>query len=87
VRAALSEAVRRHVRRARVIAHVPIERVDPTVGDGSAPQIGDIVCLHHGFTGSTGEPMGIVSCLGSDGRTKWVADLLDSEIELIEDNS
>lgn len=72
------------MRRARIIAAVPLERVDLTLGDGSTPQIGDIVVLDHGFTMPDGRPAGIVVCFASDGRVRWVADVLDTELEVLD---
>lgn len=71
------------MRKAKLIAAVPIERVDLTLGDGSTPQIGDIVELDQGFTMSGGQQAGIVVCSARDGRVKWVADVLDAELELL----
>jgi hypothetical protein len=71
------------MRRARLISPVPIERVDFSVGDGSIPQVGDIVELDQGFTFPDGQPGGIVFCVSDNGHIKWSADVLDSEIELL----
>ena len=71
------------MKRARLIAVVPAERVDVSGGDGSAPRVGDIVELDHGFTFPDGRPGGIVVCRAPDGHFKWSADVLDSEIELL----
>jgi hypothetical protein len=71
-----------------LISNIPLDRVDLTLGDGSSlPAIGDIVQPDQGFTGPNGESMGIVFCINSDGTVKWVADVLDSEIELLPDVS
>lgn len=71
-------------KKARLIAEIPMQRVDMTAGDGSSrPAVGDIVELDHGFTGPNGESMGIVVCFNDDRSVRWVADIMDSEIELI----
>ena len=73
-----------HPKLARIIAAIPIERVDLAAGDGhSLPQVGDIVELDQGFSGPSGEPMGIVSCFNQNRSTRWVADILESEMELL----
>jgi len=70
--------------RARIVAAIPIERVDLTLGDGeSRPRIGGVVELDHGFTTSAGEPAGIVLCLNADRSVRWVADVLESEMEVL----
>lgn len=71
------------MRRARLISALPLERVDSSIGDGSTPQVGDIVELDQGFTFPDGRPGGIVFCVAADGHIKWTADVLDSEIELL----
>jgi hypothetical protein len=68
---------------ARLIANVPSDRVYESCGDGSQPRIGDIVQLDQGFTFPDGKPGGMAYCMTSDGRTKWGADLYESEIELL----
>jgi len=73
------------MKRARLIAAVPMERVDTSGGDGSTPRVGDIVDLDHGFTFHDGRQGGIVVCTGPNGRIKWSADVLDSEIEFLPD--
>jgi hypothetical protein len=73
--------------KARLIAEIPVDRVDLIAGDGvSRPVVGDIVELEQGFTGPNGEPMGIVICFNDDRSVRWVADVMDSEIELIPRN-
>ena len=69
--------------KARLIVVLPPERIDCTTGDGSAPQIGDVVELDHGMTSSDGRSGGIVVCVGANGEIKWIADVLDSEIEVL----
>jgi hypothetical protein len=70
--------------RARIVAAIPVERVDLTLGDGaSLPKIGDIVELDQGFTMSSGERAGIVVCCNSDGTVRWVADVLECEMEIM----
>jgi hypothetical protein len=76
--------IHRSPRQARLIAEIPIERVDLTSGDRSSlPAIGDIVDLDQGFTGPNGEPMGTIYCVNSDGSVRWAADAFDSELELV----
>lgn len=71
--------------KARLLVAIPAERIDRTMGDGmSQPKAGDIVELDQGFTGPGGEAMGIVHCINADGSIRWVADVLDSELELLE---
>ena len=69
--------------KARLIAALPPERVDTSAGDGSTPQIGDIVELDHGFTFPDGRSGGIVVCVDASGEIKWFADVLSSEIEVL----
>ncbi|QDE38424.1 hypothetical protein FIV34_04015 [Luteibacter pinisoli] len=70
--------------KARLIAEIPVERVDFASGEGAAwPVIGDIVELDQGFTGPNGQPMGMVVCFNDDRSVRWAADVLDSEIELL----
>lgn len=70
--------------KARVIAEIPMDRVDFASGDDAArPAIGDIVELDHGFMGLNGEPMGIVICFNEDRSVRWAADVMDSEIEVL----
>jgi hypothetical protein len=67
--------------KARVIATIPVERVDLSQGDGSSvPTIGDIAEVDHMFTES-GKTMMIVVCFDEDGRVRWVADMFEHEIE------
>ena len=68
---------------ARLIASVPANRVYESCGDGSKPQIGDIVQLDQGFTFPDGKPGVMVYCVTPDGQTKWGADVYGSELELI----
>ena len=83
VAARLNSIVGCHMRRARLIAPLPMARVDTSGGDGSTPQIGDIVDLDHGFAFPDGQAGGLVVCINEHGRIKWSADVLDSEIELL----
>jgi hypothetical protein len=69
--------------KARLLANIPSERMDETVGDGSQSNVGDIVELDQGFTGPNGEPMGMVVCYNADRSIRWAGDVLDSEIEVI----
>jgi len=70
--------------RARLIALIPLERVDQTLGDRkSFPHIGDVIELDQGFTLPNGEAGGIAFCCNADGSVRWVADVLASEIEML----
>lgn len=71
------------MRKARLIAPIPPERVHDTCGDGSAPDVGDIVELDQGFTFPDGRPGGMVYCVRPDGGIRWGADVYDSEIEVL----
>jgi hypothetical protein len=71
-------------RLARIKSIIPLNRVDLTSGDRvSVPAIGDIVELDQGFTGPNSQPMGIVHCRDAAGTIRWVADVMDSELELL----
>jgi hypothetical protein len=65
---------------ARVISSVPVDRVDLGLGDGSVPQVGDIAEIDQVYTAPSGEQMHMATCTDADGRVRWVADLLLSEI-------
>jgi hypothetical protein len=70
--------------RARITKEIPTARVDMSLGDQqSVPQIGDIVELDQGFTMPTGESAGIVVCRNSNDSIRWVADVLESEMEMV----
>ena len=70
--------------RARITVVIPLDRVDMTLGDGkSRPKVGDIVELDQGCTAATGEPAGIVICHNPDRSVRWVADVLESEMEAV----
>ena len=64
------------MKKAKLIASIPAERFHSL--DGSAPQVGDIVTLDHGFTFPA-----MVACHGPGGATKWEAEVLESEIEVL----
>lgn len=64
------------MKKAKLVAKIPSERFHSM--DGSAPQIGDIVTLDHGFTFPA-----MVACIGQSGETKWEAEVLESEIEVL----
>ena len=66
---------------ARLVASVPLERLDRTQGDGSLPQIGDLVWVDHAYTNDDGVTMYIVFCDRPDGQCKWLADLYEHELE------
>ena len=69
--------------RARIVSAIPAERVDLTLGDRkSLPKIGEVVELDRGFMLS-GERAGVVVCRNPDGSVRWVADVLESEIEAV----
>jgi surface antigen len=74
------------MRKARLIAPIPPERVYDSGGDGSIPKVGDIVVLDHGFTFPDGRQGGTVCCKREDGHVAWGADVYVTEIEIIEAN-
>lgn len=47
------------------------------------PQVGDFGELDQGFTTPTGEPAGIVACRNQDGSARWVADVLQSQMQVV----
>ena len=65
----------------RVIAKIPADRID----HGSSkrpPQIGDLGAVVLAHAAQPGHSAAfIVECVGSDGRTIWVADIFASELE------
>ncbi|WP_242166498.1 hypothetical protein [Lysobacter sp. M15] len=67
----------------RVIAEIPADRIDLSASQGR-PQIGDLgaVVLVHTVKPNQ-EPAFIVECVGSDGHTIWLADILASELERV----
>lgn len=70
--------------KARITSAIPEDRVDMTLGDRkSLPEIGDIVELDHGFTMPSGKPAGIGICRNPDGSVRWIADVLESEMEVL----
>ena len=68
---------------ARLIAPIPPERIHDSCGDGSLPEVGDIVELDQGFTFPGGKPGGMVYCVSPTGQLRWGADVYDSEIEVL----
>lgn len=74
------------MRRVRLIVPLPEERIDRTSGDGSTPKVGDIAFPDQGFTFPNGSSGGSIYALTTEGRLKWSADVLDSEIESIPDD-
>jgi hypothetical protein len=68
----------------RVTSKLPAGRVDPNIGDAAEPQIGDvgtIVLVHTVQMGQ--EAAFLVECVGENGNTRWLADILQSELELV----
>jgi hypothetical protein len=70
-------------RKARLLCTIPSERILPACGDGSTPQIGDIVELDQGFTFPDGRPGGMVYCMSADGGIRWGADVNDFELDVL----
>lgn len=65
----------------RIVAPVPIERVDGSFGDGRQPTIGDIGVVVHVYPILPAhEAMFIVECVGDDGSARWLADVKVSEL-------
>jgi hypothetical protein len=62
--------------KAKLVAPIPPERFHSL--DGSAPHIGDIVTLDRGFTFPA-----VVACIAQSGETKWEAEVLESEVEVL----
>jgi hypothetical protein len=66
----------------RVVASVPEERVDRTLSTGHSPKPGDlgaVVMVYHQASGA--DAVYTVECVEDSGHTRWLADLLESEIE------
>ena len=64
------------MKKAKLTASIPPDRFHSL--DGSAPKIGDIVTLDEGFTFPA-----MVACVAPSGETRWEAEVLESEIELL----
>jgi hypothetical protein len=68
----------------RITSPLPEGRVDPAIGDATEPQVGDIgtvVIVHTMQSGQ--EPAFLVECVGPQGETRWLADILQTELELV----
>ena len=74
------------MRTARLITSISPDRIHDACGDGSAPQVGDLVQLDQGFTFPDGRPGGMAYCVRPDGHIAWGADVYDFEIEVIAPN-
>ena len=64
------------MKKAKLAARIPPERYHSL--DGSTPQPGDLVTLDQGFTFPA-----MVACIGQSGETKWEAEVLESEVEVL----
>lgn len=69
---------------AKLLSHVPAERVNQT--DGSVPEPGDIVVLDHGFNFHDGKPGGLVVCLHPNGTLKYEIEVYESDLEILMDD-
>jgi hypothetical protein len=67
----------------RLTSKLPAGRVDPDIGDAAEPQIGDVgtIVLVHTVRADQ-EVAFLVECVGKNGNTRWLADILQSELEL-----
>ena len=66
----------------RVVASVPHGRADRSLEAAQHPQPGDVgavVMVHRVSAGE--EPAYTVECVDPTGHTRWLADLLESELE------
>ncbi|TXD45156.1 DUF4926 domain-containing protein [Xanthomonas campestris] len=68
----------------RLISSLPDKRVDHAIGAASDPQIGDMgtVVIVHAVP-SRQQPAFLVECVGPEGETHWLANVLQSELELV----
>jgi len=68
----------------RIIRQVPEGRVDPTFADSAEPLIGDVGTIVNVYTVQSGqEPAFMVECVGPDGGVRWLADVFQSQLELV----
>lgn len=68
----------------RVTAQLPEDRVDPAFGDASTPRIGDLGAIVGAYPVPTGqEPVFMVECVSPEGVVRWLADVYQSELELV----
>ena len=68
----------------RVTAQLPEDRVDADFGDASTPLIGDVGTIVNAYPVPTGqEPVFMVECVSPEGVVRWLADLYQSELELV----
>ena len=71
----------------RITSKVPAGRVDPNIGDAAMPQIGDIGTIVFVHTVQPKQEAAfLVECTGPKGNTRWLADILCSELELASTN-
>jgi hypothetical protein len=70
---------------ARLIFEIDETRIEQIPGRAAVkPEVGDLVDLDQGFTGTNGEPMGLVYCMNPDGSVRWGASVYDWELELLQ---
>ena len=69
----------------RVLTSVPNERADPSLGTEHYPKPGDLGTVVMVYDPAPGEePAYAVECVEASGRTRWLADLLESELESVQ---
>jgi hypothetical protein len=72
----------------RVIAEIPLERVDRNTSRGQRPQIGDIgAVVSVRAIKPSQEPSFIVECVGSNDLTVWLAEIFASELDRVASGS
>ena len=67
----------------QVVRPISLDRVDTTVGSSYLPQLGEVgavVSVHS--AGPLMTPAYTVECVDGAGCTRWLADFLESELEL-----
>ncbi|WP_313245679.1 hypothetical protein [Stenotrophomonas rhizophila] len=68
----------------RIISQLPEGRVDPAFGDGAEPLIGDVGTVVHMTACSPDRPPAfLVESIGPEGGVRWLADIYQSELELV----
>lgn len=68
----------------RIVSQLPEGRVDRAFGDGAEPLTGDVGTVVHMHTVQSGEdPTYLVECVGPEGGVRWLADVHQSELELV----
>jgi len=70
---------------ARVVADVPIERVQTYAANGRLPKIGELVFTEHMWT-ENGKTTIAVYSLDESGQELWSADMFESELEAAADD-